>query len=795
MQKIYFTISIILYKVIASFETNDTECSLISPLHSTLSELNLSDYIIESFIIIRNFNDLNELNLNCSTIYEVAGLMFLPNDETYLDNTFANAEVFYKPNFSKYREITFVKIKGFRIVSFKKVNTYLNEYIIIVLLNSRFDFYINETKITQDKCKLTNFMYGTNFFGALKVIELDTTIYSKKTCPYVFKNNKLIGLKLGHITNSFIFKNQLEFIDINQTSDFDLNNRDLFYLTIGAAYQDITLRLIDKYVFKHIKRLLVSGVIESIQTDLFAHFKSLKFFCLFLDNLDRFLHNSDNSWMKYLNNEVNVDLNNMNEVDKYMRSSFKIEITSKSKNTNGSKYSFQNSYLYPDADFCLFKHFPHEHLVYPVFFSGDRIQCTCTIMWLIQYYGMYGRRSDLSTYLVQFYVMNDYFNHTILVCVDGQLNSRIKSCNFAKRLKDCNRSDFVIRKTNPITDEEIFFKIKWIEMIVFIFLQPIICFVGIITNLLSILTLKQHLNSKKEKDKKMYKHIFINSIFNLIYCILTLLKLINVCIFQISSFCSSLYVYESSQYFRIIIIYFFGNVIKLCCNVSYISFALSRFSLSINNENKFLNKFDKFSLKQFYFVTIVICTLLSIFKLFEYQKNEVYNSFKSFPIEKYDIGNCKPDNMKCYLFRYLELINGFIRDILFFIINLAIDLCLLHNSNENLKNKIKVTHDKLNLNAAVKSKKKITRMVLVNGFLFLISYTPEFITRIILLIFEKYLNGFCYVYLSCKEITDIAEFFIFLSISFQFFIYKKFNKNFSDKFNILKIRFLKFFIN
>ncbi len=116
---------------------------------------------------------------------------------------------------------------------------------------------------------------------------------------------------------------------------------------------------------------------------------------------------------------------------------------------------------------------------------------------------------------------------------------------------------------------------------VFVFLQPIISIIGIITNLLSILTLRQNLNSKNEKDKRISDHILINSIFNFIYCILTLLKLINVCIFDQSIYCSSLYLYESSQYFRIIFIYFFSNVVKLCCNVSFISFSLSRYSLTL----------------------------------------------------------------------------------------------------------------------------------------------------------------------------------------------------------------------
>ena len=188
-------------------------------------------------------------------------------------------------------------------------------------------------------------------------------------------------------------------------------------------------------------------------------------------------------------------------------------------------------------------------------------------------------------------------------------------------------------------------------------MSPTICVIGIITNLLTILTLRQDLNSKKEKDKRISDHMLINSIFNIIYCIFTLLKLINVCIFDLSVFCSSLYISETSQYFSIIVINFLGNIIKLCCNASFISFSLSRYSLTVNNKNRVIKKLDGLSLMAYYSLMLMICTLLSIFKLFQYQTNEIFNSAKSFPYEKYDVGNCKLNDIYCNLFRYLDLIN------------------------------------------------------------------------------------------------------------------------------------------
>jgi hypothetical protein len=117
----------------------------------------------------------------------------------------------------------------------------------------------------------------------------------------------------------------------------------------------------------------------------------------------------------------------------------------------------------------------------------------------------------------------------------------------------------------------------------------------------------------------------------------------------------------------------------------------------------------------------------------------------------------------------------------------------MRNSKNNLENKRKIVKDHLKLMTAIKSQKKITKMLLLNGLLFILAYTPELITRILLLRFEDNLYNFCSEYLSCKEVIDLAEFFTFLSISFQFFIYKKFNNNFNDKYNVLKIKFKKLF--
>jgi len=96
--------------------------------------------------------------------------------------------------------------------------SYLNN-IDIYFDNVLFDFYLNKTLVTRDTCKKENF-YGKqiNYFFPMKNVYFNNDAsysYSRPTCPYVFLNAELINVGFFQITNSLIFKNQLEFINID----------------------------------------------------------------------------------------------------------------------------------------------------------------------------------------------------------------------------------------------------------------------------------------------------------------------------------------------------------------------------------------------------------------------------------------------------------------------------------------------------------------------------------------------------------------------------------------------------
>jgi hypothetical protein len=147
------------------------------------------------------------------------------------------------------------------------------------------------------------------------------------------------------------------------------------------------------------------------------------------------------------------------------------------------------------------------------------------------------------------------------------------------------------------------------------------------------------------------------------------------------------------------------------------------------------------------------------------------------------VGNCNSANYKCILFRALKLINDIIKNILTYLLIILIDLILIKNIRNDLKNKIKVSQSKKVIDTAIDSLNSVNRMVLINSVLFFFAYSPEFFTNIILIAFNNYLYLFCTGYISCNDFNELVAVFNFFSISFQFFIFKRFNKLFKENYN------------
>jgi hypothetical protein len=178
---------------------------------------------------------------------------------------------------------------------------------------------------------------------------------------------------------------------------------------------------------------------------------------------------------------------------------------------------------------------------------------------------------------------------------------------------------------------DLYFIFEWLKLVIEVYNKEFFSIVGLISNTLIILVLKNK-QFKRKFDNLMYKHIFYNSLFNLIFCFINSFSLINICIFQKSSFCSRFYKTQLAQYFKIIFALYLGNSIRLCCNFSFILFSLSRFFIITSKNWKLFSLIKKLNNNIFYLIMFILCSLWSMFKLFEYKPNEDYSSFdKNFP--------------------------------------------------------------------------------------------------------------------------------------------------------------------
>lgn len=345
------------------------------------------------------------------------------------------------------------------------------------------------------------------------------------------------------------------------------------------------------------------------------------------------------------------------------------------------------------------------------------------------------------------------------------------------------------------------FHFKWAEYVIGLYIQPLFAFTGVLTNLFNII-ICEIMRRNANSVNIMYKHMYVNSCFSLVYCFIQSLSLINTCIFPASSsFCSSLFKRESAQYFKIFAELFLGNTVKLCSNFSYIAFSASRFFLASANKSAFFQKFEKFSLKLFYSFVIILSLLLSIFMLVKYKPNEYYSTYdKNFPYDAYGYTYCNiataiplyvPSFMiACKVLTILELINNVINNIVFIILSLILDICLFKSAGETVRHKKTLLSDVTHLEDALRYRKHITWLVFCKSLLFFFSHVPEFATQILLLVYKSSLTDFCYWYFSCSKILEMSQSLNLVSISLSFFVFKKFDKNFRESFNILVSTFL-----
>jgi hypothetical protein len=565
----------------------------------------------------------------------------------------------------------------------------------------------------------------------------------------------------------------------------DLKNSQLKTLNLHTSYEEITTKLIDPFVFRHIRDLILSGNIYVIQDDLFRYFAKIKVIYFYLDNVKVFLSNGL-KWLEYLNPNVSVNLSM--EIDSDFLFEHVIQL-----HLNEANFPFRKVYTYPDSDLCLFKDFPHQRLILFLLLTKNDQNLTCTLNWLIQYN---------EKFKVEYFCSKE----STPCAYKNRMESILKECNIEKKLQKCLDKKKSLSATKSKTyskfifdPENIIYIVNWLKYIFEIYLQTLLCVISLVTNILNILVIrnKSKADFKKNFNSSMYKHIQANSVFNIVYSAIRLSSLVNICIFPRSSFCSKVYKKVLIQNFKIYIVEFVGNAVRLCTMISYICFSVSRYYLFTSTEpSKCLKKFKKLSYKVFYAIILILSFVLSLNLIFQLKikilepRNFWYSFDTSYPSFLYNAEYCNPNilnpnkYLKCLIFKVLNMFNNILNNVVFFFVSIFIDIGLVLFTNQNIENKRKLfgNTESHALNKAIKLKDKVNRMIIYNGLLYFVSHAPDFVMFLLMTIYNNDLSLYCIKLFSCTDLLEISQIFCLLSIGFQIFVFIRFDKNFRNSF-------------
>ena len=127
---------------------------------------------------------------------------------------------------------------------------------------------------------------------------------------------------------------------------------------------------------------------------------------------------------------------------------------------------------------------------------------------------------------------------------------------------------------------------NWIELVGPIYTFPIISLSCLITNILVIYVIKskktKEIIEQPKENERMYNYLVINSTFNILECILSSFTLISECLGVGSLFCSSIMTYQTTQYIKVYVVSYLGEIIKTSSVIIMLLFSIVRYKISTN---------------------------------------------------------------------------------------------------------------------------------------------------------------------------------------------------------------------
>ena len=683
----------------------------------------------------------------------------------------------------------FSNLKGFDLNSSFSIDYSLStNYTINYLFeihDSEFQFFFNDR--LKVSCK--DFFEPKSFFQMnLNKSLIEMNFYYFKTskspiCPLYFKNMTIYRLSFNYQINTFYKKNYLKFYRNNNTDMNFLNaNVDELWTYNNVKIDIDSNSFIDKYVFHNVKKLAIFGEINSIEKGIFKSFKQLRNVYLdiiFFGKLSR----KGTEWISSINFDLHVNISNKSEFDLNMNKTRMIHLSAMTI-TNLVKEAITGS-IFQDEDFCLFQNYPFHQLV----LTNVRLlrkwfnpKYTCTIQWVLRYVYLYDKNFLIKGYSYDYYSFSDF-----LTSSKDKKSERLQKCDFVKMLENCNRTKFNIRKNNEwtINDSR---EISIIIEFICILLLPIVCFIGVLSNLLIIYTLSIK-DNKTDLGLVHYSYLKMVSASSIVVIIINMLSLIYECQPYQGIYCSSFHKSLFSQYYKIIFSEFLCTMFKMISNFSYVGFSISRLSLIGKNHSKLIVFISELHMSYYIIASTLISVALSLVKIFRYQVNR-FDPIQEYPIPfDQNFNNIYSSNFetKARLVNIFNAVADLTNYLVFIVINIILDIWLVVKLNRTLSEKMK--------SDAAKSSEAVFRVIILvvsfaifsvvlklpaslKSVLDSIHLNIDFTKTFAYTHFDYLYQSFCLYARFCLTYDKLASILFIISISANISFYYLFDNNF-----------------
>ena len=659
------------------------------------------------------------------------------------------------------------------------------------LYNCQLDFYIDKKLIKSCSDILMSGKSVVSIFQIerfFRMLVLAFIKYKTTLCPLVFNNTKLNHININSLANTFYKTNVMKFSkETLEYIDVRIDRLQMHYI----EYIDLDIEFLNPYVFKETSEIIVTGSVNIISNDLFVRLSNLRFIMLEIVYFRKLIHKNGIEWIKGINKNLTAEITKADQMLKFKKY---IKIIALSSQINSYETELFSK-AFPDEDFCFYKDFPFKQLVIIIENNLMVTEYSCTYLWLIHHFlfikEFYSKLNITNS--SRFTTYYDAFFVNIIVTMKPVSNESMSRCDFDKRLDLCNKTNYQIKDIWSTFDTQMLNKKLQIS---FKISSYFVSLLGIFTNLIVIVVILNKKNTDLFKGFKQYSYLCLNSFFGLFILVINILSWTTECFYPFEVFCPEIRTFYFFQYFKIIFKSIFVPSFNFMCNFTYIAFAFNRVN-SIDNDVKFLTKVG---IKKYIALTFLFSLSLSAMKFFKYTVNN------GTPYVNYPMSN-EWDILSTYMihktllfdiFFIINSISDIVNYVVFVLICLFVDIYMVVKLHKILVDKMKKLENLYkNDILAVKKKenedvlKKAIQMVIINNAISFFQKAPSAFLPIINAYAQIYYGhlhnilkatNFTLFYSSLfytgffGQFIELCDLLYYISITIQFFIYKRFDK-------------------